>query len=377
MTGDPVPVERRHRDPRAAVGRSRRCPTASRRCGPRTGRLCDGAPDLDGVDVVLVRLLGGRRAWEAAVRRAAPRAAPSRGIPLLAFGGEAAPDAELTAAVDRCRAASSPRRSTTWLARRTGQHRAPAAVRRRHRAASHGCGFDPPVEVPPYGVLGARGAHDPATGPTVGVVFYRAHVLAGNTQFVDDLCAAIEARAPTPLAVLVLLAAARRAGRRAGRRPASSRPASTPSSRPCWPWAAGADGDDVGRAALAAPRRAGRPGRRRHASRRRRGRTSAAGLGPARRGHGRGHPRVRRPHHRRCRSRSRRWSTTATSSAPRSRLPDRARPRRPGRRHRRAPGRACAAIANGGQARRHRAVGLPDQAQPASATPSGSTRRRR
>ncbi len=36
--------------------------------------------------------------------------------------------------------------------------------------------------------------------PTVGVVFYRAHLLAGNTTFVDDLCAAIRERGANPLA---------------------------------------------------------------------------------------------------------------------------------------------------------------------------------
>ena len=54
----------------------------------------DGPPDLDGVTCVLVRLLGGRRAWLApfdALRLDAAR----RGIPLIALGGEAVPDAEL------------------------------------------------------------------------------------------------------------------------------------------------------------------------------------------------------------------------------------------------------------------------------------------
>ncbi len=37
--------------------------------------------------------------------------------------------------------------------------------------------------------------------PVVGVVFYRAHLIAGNTGFVDDLCAAIEARGARALAV--------------------------------------------------------------------------------------------------------------------------------------------------------------------------------
>jgi cobaltochelatase CobN len=53
-------------------------------------------------------------------------------------------------------------------------------------------GFEIPVAVPSCGVLG-HPELDPAR-PTIGVVFYRAHLLSGNTQFVADLCAAIEGR---------------------------------------------------------------------------------------------------------------------------------------------------------------------------------------
>ena len=58
------------------------------------GRL-DAAPDLDGVSAVVVRLLGGRTAWEPAFDelRAACLAAE---VPFVALGGEAEPDAELT-----------------------------------------------------------------------------------------------------------------------------------------------------------------------------------------------------------------------------------------------------------------------------------------
>ena len=52
--------------------------------------------DLDGVSVVLIRLLGGRRAWEDGFEQLADECRRRR-IPLLAFGGEAAPDADLTA----------------------------------------------------------------------------------------------------------------------------------------------------------------------------------------------------------------------------------------------------------------------------------------
>src|SRR6267378_2015444 len=44
-------------------------------------------PDLDGVDVILIRLLGGRRAWQEAFDRLRQQAIDRR-IPLLAFGGE-------------------------------------------------------------------------------------------------------------------------------------------------------------------------------------------------------------------------------------------------------------------------------------------------
>ena len=54
------------------------------------------APQLNGVPMVLVRLLGGRRAWEEPFDELRRRCLTA-GIPLLAFGGESTPDAELTA----------------------------------------------------------------------------------------------------------------------------------------------------------------------------------------------------------------------------------------------------------------------------------------
>ncbi len=61
-----------------------------------------------------------------------------------------------------------------------------------------GFGFDPPAPVPAVGVL-ERGSVPGR--PTVGVVFYRAHLLSGNTQFVEDLAAAIEGRGANALPV--------------------------------------------------------------------------------------------------------------------------------------------------------------------------------
>ncbi|MHB1974875.1 MAG: hypothetical protein ACYCR4_11445, partial [Acidimicrobiales bacterium] len=53
-------------------------------------------PPLAGVEVVLVRLLGGRRAWEQPFDELRRRCLAAD-IALLAFAGEASPDAELTA----------------------------------------------------------------------------------------------------------------------------------------------------------------------------------------------------------------------------------------------------------------------------------------
>ena len=51
---------------------------------------------LPGTGAVMVRLLGGRRAWSEGLEELRRRC-DSLGVPLLAFGGEAEPDAELAA----------------------------------------------------------------------------------------------------------------------------------------------------------------------------------------------------------------------------------------------------------------------------------------
>ncbi|HEX5975304.1 MAG TPA: hypothetical protein VFY57_09115, partial [Rubrobacteraceae bacterium] len=52
--------------------------------------------ELPGAGAVLVRLLGGRRAWPEGLEELRRRCARLK-VPLLAFGGEAEPDAELAA----------------------------------------------------------------------------------------------------------------------------------------------------------------------------------------------------------------------------------------------------------------------------------------
>ncbi|HVL07446.1 MAG TPA: cobaltochelatase subunit CobN [Acidimicrobiales bacterium] len=155
----------------------------------RAARPLD-VPDLEGVAVVLIRLLGGRRAWEEQLDELRRRCVDA-GVPLLAFGGEATPDAEMTALSTA--PAATVARAFEYLA-----HGGLANTGQLLRFVA-GYPHQPPAAVPAFGVLGTP-AQDPSKS-TVGVVFYRAHVLAGNTGFVEDLCAAIEARGANALPV--------------------------------------------------------------------------------------------------------------------------------------------------------------------------------
>ena len=148
-----------------------------------------GPPDLDDVGVVLVRLLGGRRSWERPFDDLRRRCMDA-GIPLLAFGGEIVPDAELSAL-------SSVSSAVVAAAFQYLVHGGLANTEQLLRFVAdtvlmRGFGFGAPVEVPAHGLWGEY-QRRPGR-PTVGIVFYRAHVLAGNTQFVADLAAAVEAR---------------------------------------------------------------------------------------------------------------------------------------------------------------------------------------
>jgi cobaltochelatase CobN len=146
-----------------------------------------GVPSLEGVELVIVRLLGGKRSWDGFDELA--RGAARAGVPILCFGGEAVPDAETMAA------STVPGGVVTQAFEYLVQG-GTANIEQMLRFAAdtvlrHGFGFDPPVAIPVAGVFGERPLL--AGRPTVGVVFYRAHVLTGNTTFVSELCEAIEA----------------------------------------------------------------------------------------------------------------------------------------------------------------------------------------
>lgn len=156
----------------------------------------DPIGDLEGVSCVLVRLLGGRRAWQEGFDRLRSECL-RRGVALLAFSGEAVPDAELTAA-------STVPSSTVTQAFAYMVHGGPANLENLLRFVADtvcfdGWGFESPAPIAELGIWRQPDPH--GAGPVIGVVFYRAHLVAGNTQFVDDLCDAITAAGGRPLAL--------------------------------------------------------------------------------------------------------------------------------------------------------------------------------
>jgi cobaltochelatase CobN len=134
---------------------------------------------------VIVRLLGGRRSWPEGLA-----AVLAQGLPTVVLSGEAAPDADLMAAstVPAGVAAGA----LGYLREGGPANLAELAAFLSDTLLLTGHGFAPPVTLPDHGVHGDRATV--ADRPTVGIVFYRAHAVSGNTAFVDALADAVEAR---------------------------------------------------------------------------------------------------------------------------------------------------------------------------------------
>jgi cobaltochelatase CobN len=163
---------------------SARASGAGYRLGNPARLAVDDLPGLlDGIDLVVVRLLGGRRAWEGGLDAvlAGPR-------PVVVLGGEQAPDAELMelSTVPGGVVAEA----HAYLAHGGRDNLAQLAAFLSDTVLLTGHGFAPPAPTPVWGRL-PRDAGN-TSGPAVGVLYYRAHHMAGNTTFVDTLCDAIE-----------------------------------------------------------------------------------------------------------------------------------------------------------------------------------------
>src|SRR5882757_5822020 len=141
---------------------------------------------LDGVELVVLRFLGGYRDWSEGID-----ALRACGRPLVVLGGEQTPDADLMAASTAPAGVAA--QAHAYLA-----HGGAANLAELHRFLSDtvlltGEGFAPPQALPVWGELSRRPSPEVAEdGPQVAVLYYRAHHVAGNTAFVEALCGAIE-----------------------------------------------------------------------------------------------------------------------------------------------------------------------------------------
>ncbi|MEH6381483.1 MAG: cobaltochelatase subunit CobN, partial [Dietzia cercidiphylli] len=142
---------------------------------------------LDGADLVVVRILGSRRSWEPGFA-----AVMASGRPVVVLGGEQAPDADLMEL------------STVPIGIAAEAHRYLAEGGERNLAQLHaflsdtvlltGTGFAPPESVPVWGMpprpdpVASPVVADQSRGvPRVGVLYYRAHEVSGNSGFAHSL----------------------------------------------------------------------------------------------------------------------------------------------------------------------------------------------
>ncbi|MFE2355531.1 cobaltochelatase subunit CobN [Streptomyces parvulus] len=166
-------------------------PVTYRFANPARLPLDDLPALLDGVSLVVVRLLGGLRAWREGLDLLL-----ADGRPVVVLSGEQAPDAQLMEAstVPVGLAAEA----HAYLA-----HGGPGNLEQLARFLSDtvlltGHGFEPPTPAPTWGPL-ERTPRPDADGPTVAVLYYRAHHMSGNTDFVHALCDAVENAGGRPL----------------------------------------------------------------------------------------------------------------------------------------------------------------------------------
>ena len=146
------------------------------------------AETIEGCDLVVGRLLGSPQDLCTGFLRVR-----ETGMPVVVLGGEQQPSAELMEL-------SSVPIGVAAEAHRYLAEGGPENLRQLHAFLSDtvlltGEGFEPPVEVPQWG-MAERVSTSPTTGqemPRVGVLYYRAHHVAGNDAFAHALADAIDA----------------------------------------------------------------------------------------------------------------------------------------------------------------------------------------
>lgn len=160
-------------------------PVPYRLANPARLALDDLPALLEGTDLVVVRLLGGVRAWQEGLDLLL-----AQDRPVVVLTGEQAPDAQLMEASTVPIGIAA--EAHAYLA-----HGGPANLEQLARFLSDtvlltGHGFEPPAAAPTWGELERTPRAGNAGGPLVAVLYYRAHHMSGNTAFVDALCGAVE-----------------------------------------------------------------------------------------------------------------------------------------------------------------------------------------
>jgi cobaltochelatase CobN len=139
--------------------------------------------------VVIVRLLGGLDYWRYGVEEVAAICAAS-GVPLAVLPGDGPADDPKLAAISTMDAAA--RAAIDACLRQGGAENLARAL----TGAAYAAGLWPdapagPVPLPEFGVLDHK--HILIFAPDVAIVFYRSHLLAGETATVEALTVALEA----------------------------------------------------------------------------------------------------------------------------------------------------------------------------------------
>ncbi|MFG2565198.1 cobaltochelatase subunit CobN [Streptomyces sp. NPDC048567] len=171
-------------------------PVRYRYANPSRLPLQDLPALLDGTDLVVVRLLGGVRAWQDGLDQVL-----ATGRPVVVLTGEQAPDAQLMAASTVPIGIAA--EAHAYLA-----HGGPANLDQLARFLSDtvlltGHGFEPPAPAPSWGPLDRTPRETADDAPTVAVLYYRAHHMSGNTAFIETLSQAVEAEGAKALPLYV------------------------------------------------------------------------------------------------------------------------------------------------------------------------------
>lgn len=153
---------------------------------------------LDGIRIVVVRILGSEKSWQEGLDTVR-----ATGAHVVVLGGEQQPDGELM------KLSTVPAGMATE-AHRYLAHGGPVNLTAMYGFLSDtlllsGYGFEPPAEHPMWGTL-ERPERETTPSerqdrPVVAILYYRAHHLSGNTAFVYALADALEAAGATPLPV--------------------------------------------------------------------------------------------------------------------------------------------------------------------------------